>query len=252
MQKTAEFLTGWIYESVKAASVKGVVFGLSGGIDSAVVSVLCKRAFPRDCLGVIMPCHSVGEDQRHAEMVAKKFDIPCRAIELGNVFDALSRALGNEIWGAGHRGKIDLEQANIKPRLRMTVLYYFANLNCYLVAGSGNRSELAVGYFTKYGDGGVDIMPIAGLIKRQVVELAKYLEIPREIIQKPPSAGLWEGQTDEVEMGVTYEELDSYLLGHQGSTHAIEKIESMMKQNAHKRIPPLSPSEKDVPGALYN
>ena len=91
-------------ESVKAASVKGVVFGLSGGIDSAVVSVLCKRAFPRDCLGVIMPCHSVGEDQRHAEMVAKKFDIPCRAIELGNVFDALSRALGNEIWGAGHRG----------------------------------------------------------------------------------------------------------------------------------------------------
>src|SRR4030042_286753 len=250
MQKTAEFLTRWIYESVKAASVNGVVFGLSGGIDSAVVSVLCKRAFPQYCLGVIMPCYSAGEDQRHAEMVAQKFDIPYKGVEVSNVFDALGRALGNEMQGAGHRGKLDLERANIKPRLRMTVLYYFANLNCYLVAGSGNRSELAVGYFTKYGDGGGDIMPIAGLAKRQVVELAKYLEIPREIIQKPPSAGLWVGQTDEVEMGITYADLDSYLLNHKGSTHAAEKIETMMKQSVHKRIAPLSPSAENVPGGI--
>jgi NAD+ synthase len=120
----------------------------------------------------------------------------------------------------------------------MLTLYYFANQLEYMVVGSGNWSELAIGYFTKYGDGGADILPLGNLVKGQVRELARFLDIPPPIIDKPPSAGLWEGQTDEGELGFSYEELDRYLVAGQASSELREKIEARIAASAHKRLPP--------------
>ena len=123
----------------------------------------------------------------------------------------------------------------------MASLYYHANRLNYMVVGASNRSELSTGYFTKWGDGGVDIMPIGNLVKKQVVELARYLGIPEEIIKKPPSAGLWQGQTDEGEMGLTYQDLDNYLTIGRATAEIKNKIETMMAKAQHKRIMPPIP-----------
>ncbi|MCK4307002.1 NAD(+) synthase, partial [candidate division WOR-3 bacterium] len=133
--------------------------------------------------------------------------------------------------------------ANLKPRLRMLILYYFANKLNYLVAGTGNKSELTVGYFTKYGDGGVDILPLGGLLKTQVIELAKELKIPQKIIEKVPSADLWKGQTDEGELGISYAELDKIILaiesGNSETTDpmVLNKLRNLMQVSEHKRLP---------------
>ncbi len=133
---------------------------------------------------------------------------------------------------------------NLKARLRMLTLYYFASRLKYVVAGSSNRSELSLGYFTKYGDGGADILPLGNIVKGQVRELASFLVIPREIIDKPPSAGLWPGQTDESELGLSYEELDHYLITGEASSELREKIESMIAAAKHKCcLPPVASFE---------
>lgn len=238
-EELADMIVSWVKEVVANASGKGVVFGLSGGIDSSVVAVLCKRACPESSLGVIMPCYSSETDREHAELVAKKFQIPFEVVVLDSVFDALVKAF--PLLGGSDESQARLAVANIKPRLRMITLYYFANRLGYLVVGAGNRSELSVGYFTKYGDGGVDIMPLGNLVKSQVRDLARYLGIPQVIIDKPPSAGLWEGQTDEAEMGVTYHQLDRYLTSGQAEEEIKGKIDSMVVKSAHKRSLPLLP-----------
>jgi len=157
---------------------------------------------------------------------------------LDPVFDAVKKALPS----AGFDAETEkLAQANLKPRLRMLTLYYLANRLGYLVVGSGNRSELEVGYFTKYGDGGVDILPLGNLLKSEVWELARYLGIPEEIISKPPSAGLWPGQTDEGELGISYEELDRYLMSGEASAEVKQRIEALSRSSSHKRCPPPSP-----------
>ena len=133
--------------------------------------------------------------------------------------------------------KQQVPRANIKPRLRMTSLYFLANSLNFLVAGTGNRSELALGYFTKYGDGGVDVLPIGHLLKSEVRSLAKELGVPQPILDKPPSAGLWAGQTDEAEMGFTYEMLEAYLMGGAPavSPDVARRIEELQRASAHKR-----------------
>ena len=230
-----EKLISWIRDKVLAAGCKGIVVGMSGGLDSSVLAVLCQRAFPQNMLGVLMPCHSNQEDGEHAQIVASKFSIPTKIVVLDTVFDTLLKAVANDkVESTASR----LAKANLKVRLRMLTLYYFANQLKYMVAGSGNRSELSVGYFTKYGDGGVDILPLGNLVKRQVKELASFLGIPQQIIDKPPSAGLWEGQTDEGELGLSYKELDRYLVTGEASNALREKIESMISASNHKRLPP--------------
>jgi NAD+ synthase len=171
----------------------------------------------------------------HARMVAEKFSIPTRTVALDSVFDALLKVLPED--------KIDpdasrLAQANIKARLRMLTLYYFANRLKYIVVGAGNRDELAIGYFTKYGDGGVDIQPLGNLLKGELKELARFLGVPEPIINKPPSADLWEGQTDEGELGFGYDELDRYLATGKASAEIKKRIESMTRATEHKRQPP--------------
>ena len=227
----------WIKERVTSAGCKGAILGMSGGVDSAVIAVLCQRAFPQNTLAINLPCYSNPEDQEHARLAAEKFAIPYKVIILDGIYDNLLKILPQD--------KVDavldrLAQSNLKVRLRMVTLYYHANRLKYMVVGSGNRSELSIGYFTKWGDGGVDILPIGNLVKKQVVELAQFLAIPKEIIAKPPSAGLWQGQTDEDEMGITYNILDTYLTTGKANAKAKEKIESMMTSAQHKRtLPPI-------------
>ena len=235
-EQLVEELVSWVRDKVSAAGCGGVVLGLSGGLDSSVLAVLCRRAFPKSTLGLIMPCHSSREDMEHAQAVASRFSIPTKLVALEPVFSTLLKVLPeNRVEPAVSQ----LAEGNLKARLRMLIIYYFANRLNYLVAGSGNRSELSVGYFTKYGDGGVDILPLGNLVKAQVKELAGFLGIPREIIDKPPSAGLWQGQTDEAELGLTYEELDHYLITGEAGSELRNKIESMIACSDHKRLPPL-------------
>ena len=237
-EQLAEKLVLWIKDKVLTAGCKGVVVGMSGGLDSSVLAVLCQRAFPKNMLGLIMPCHSRPEDKAHAQAVAGKFSIPTAEVVLDDIFTALLQKLPDYKTDSpvSH-----IAQANLKVRLRMLTLYYIANQLKYMVAGPSNRSELSVGYFTKYGDGGVDIMPLGNLVKGQVKELASFLGIPQSIIDKPPSAGLWEGQTDEGELGFSYDELDRYLLTGEASAEVREKIESMITASEHKRsLPPIA------------
>jgi NAD+ synthase len=238
MEELASKLIDWIKEQVAIAKRRGVVFGLSGGLDSAVVAVLCKRAFPDNTMALIMPCHSSETDIEHAEAVASKFHIPTNTIALEGVFYSLLKALP---IGDCELANNHLAGANLKPRLRMLALYYLATQLNYLVVGTGNRSEISIGYFTKYGDGAADILPLGNLVKNQVRELAVYLDIPKEIIQKPPSAGLWAGQTDEEEMGITYDELDRYLLTGHAAEEVKKKIDTRITGSSHKRALPAVP-----------
>lgn len=234
-QQLTEKLVSWIRDKVATAGGKGAVVGLSGGLDSSVTVGLCRRAFPEDTLAVIMPCHSSDEDLEHARMVADQLSVPTKTVTLDTTYDTLLKALPDDRAAARVSR---LAQANLKPRLRMLTLYYFANRLNYMVVGSSNRDELTLGYFTKYGDGGVDIQPLGSLLKGQVRELAKFLGIPQPIIDKPPSAGLWEGQTDEEELGVGYAELDLYLASGEASAAIKKRTESMIAASRHKRQPP--------------
>lgn len=235
-------LAGWIGAQVRSAGKKGVVLGLSGGVDSAVVAALSKLALDDKVLGLILPCKSHAEDIRLAREVAKVFGISTREVALDNLFDELAASCPE-----ANR----LARANIKPRLRMVMLYYFANTLGYLVAGTGNKSELTVGYFTKYGDGGVDILPLGNLLKKDVNKLASELGVPRAVIERPPSAGLWEGQTDEGEMGITYDELDRAITGIEAEkTENIDKkilakVKKLMRDSKHKKckVPAYEPGK---------
>lgn len=229
----ADAIATWIAEQIKASGQTGAVLGLSGGIDSAVVAGLCARAVGKEnVLGVIMPSHSAGMDAEHARLTAQAWGIESTEIELSGMYDRMIAALppGN-----------DMANANIKPRLRMITLYHHANTLRRLVVGTGNKSELMIGYFTKYGDGGVDLLPIASLYKHQVRELAREIGVPEAIITKPPSAGLWTGQTDENEMGISYEVLDRTLealeTGHTAGIDdaTLNKVRRMVDTSAHKR-----------------
>ncbi len=230
-------LVEWIRERVAEAGCRGTVFGLSGGVDSSTVASLCKRAFPNDCLGLIMPCHSDPADMEHALLLASKADIPHKVVSLDAVYDGLLKEIG-DVGLAERKG---VAKANLKPRLRMATIYYHANALRYIVAGTGNKSEATVGYFTKYGDGGVDILPIGNLVKAEVYGLAEHLGVPKEIIEKPPTAGLWADQTDEAEMGLAYRDLDKYILTGEAPKEVKEKIEGMRRASEHKRRMPLVP-----------
>ncbi|MGC9445122.1 MAG: NAD+ synthase [Candidatus Methanospirareceae archaeon] len=239
-------ISDWIRERVDAADARGVVLGMSGGLDSSVAAVLCKRAFPAATLGLILPCNSPAEDVTHARVVAEQFGIEAQEFDLSHIFSAFLTLLAERPGGVVNR-EADIAVANLKPRLRMICLYYFANKRNYLVVGTGNKSELAIGYFTKYGDGAADILPLGDILKTEERALAEELGIPREIIEKPPSAGLWEGQTDEGEIGMSYEMLDRVLtLLERGNAdmsqgefdpEAVARVIRMTEQSRHKREP---------------
>ncbi len=228
-------LVTWIKEQITRADCQGAVVGLSGGIDSSVTAALCKKAFPETTLGVIMPCESQPQDGKDAQFLAEQLNIDYKVILLDQTYQTLLKALHNS-EAPTHK----LAYANIKPRLRMTTLYFYANLTNSLVVGTDNRSELKIGYFTKYGDGGIDITPLGNLVKTEVQELARLLDIPQPIREKRPSAGLWLGQEDEVELGFGYQDLDYYILNKSAEPAIKERIDSLAKKNNHKlKLPPI-------------
>lgn len=227
-------ISEWIRQKVKEAGAEGVVVGISGGVDSSVVASLAKKAVGEKVLGVIMPCHSEPLDEKYAWLVAEKLKIKAERVVLDSLYDRFS-----ELLPSGKR----LALANLKARLRMATLYYFANNLNYLVVGTGNKSEISVGYFTKYGDGGCDILPLGDLLKTEVRKLARVLELPEEIINRVPSAGLWGGQTDEEEMGLRYEDLDeiiSAIEAGKGSLtpkEVVARVKRLIEASQHKRSP---------------
>jgi len=227
-------IVSWLRKHVQAAGAKGCVLGLSGGLDSSVVGVLCKQAFPENVLGLLMPCFSQAQEMRDAQELAEKFSIPTKLIDLEPAYNQLYVQLEGKAYDPK---EMNLAVANLKPRLRMIALYYHANQLDYLVVGTGNRSELEMGYFTKYGDGGVDLLPLGGLLKTEVKKLAAELGIPNKIIEKAPTAGLWPGQTDEGEMGITYAELDRILSGKiEGiAKNKVEMVRQKGISSRHKR-----------------
>ena len=242
-EKIVTYLESWIGARFAESGAKGAVLGISGGIDSAVLTgLLCRTIGADNVTGVIMPCHSMAIDEEYARLLVPAFGINVVKVDLSGTYDAMMAALA--ATGTSFDG---LPSANIKPRLRMTTLYAIAQQRGALVCGGGNRDEVMYGYFTKYGDSGVDILPMADLLKGEVRNAAKFLGVPREIIDRPPTAGLWAGQTDESEMGLTYDDLDMYLATGEGTEEVRTKIEKAMARSAHKRkFAPMAVLPKDL------
>ena len=234
-----EKIVNWLKDYISESGIKGFVVGISGGIDSAVTSVLCaETGYP--VLAVSMPLHqnkilhSMSELQK--DYLASKYDNVTRSnIDLSKTYDAFKDAVPSS----------DLGYANSKARLRMTTLYGLTADHNYLVVGTGNKVEdFGVGFFTKYGDGGVDLSPIADLTKTQVYELAKEMGIPQKIQDAPPTDGLWEdGRQDEDQLGATYAELE-WAMEYNGSSRptqrqnkVLEIYEKHHEANKHKMLP---------------
>ena len=231
-QKEFENRVAWIRELVKQAGVKGIVYGNSGGKDSALAGVLCKAACD-NTVGIILPCGTsvnYGSDRDDALRVAEQFHIETRTVDITPVRDAAVASL---------EGVTSLNASavsNMAPRLRMMTLYSVAAAESRLVCGTGNKSEIFMGYFTKWGDGGSDFDPIADLTVTEIFEFMDYLDLPMTIQKKAPSAGLFEGQTDEKEMGVSYDAIDRYIRGEAVSPEEKAVIERYHRNSEHKRI----------------
>ncbi|HUR25670.1 MAG TPA: NAD+ synthase [Candidatus Thermoplasmatota archaeon] len=235
-------ITAFIARHIEAAGAKGVVLGASGGLDSAVVAALCVKALgKRNVVCVILPSpDSDPKDEAHARLSCKSLGVTPILRPIGPVLEGFETSLA---------GKPDKRvKGNAKSRSRMMLLYAEAQSRGMLVCGTGNKSELLTGYFTKHGDGGVDLQPIGDLYKTQVRELGKHLGVPKPILSKPPSAGLYPGQTDEADMGLTYEQLDAILRGMELNhplptivrktgldASLVRKVDRMVRSTEHKR-----------------
>lgn len=230
LKSRVEFIKG-IMTSAKA---DGIVFGNSGGKDSALVGILCKMACD-NTVGVIMPCCSdrnYGEDKSDAESVSGKFNIESRLVDLTSTRETILQEITKVTTPN------DMAVKNIAPRLRMTTLYAIAAAENRLVAGTGNSCETFVGYFTKWGDGACDFNPISDLSVSEIYQFLEYLGAPLEVITKAPSAGLFDGQTDESELGVTYKEIEQFIKGETIDENSARIIERYNKNSEHKRQNP--------------
>lgn len=246
--RTCEEILSFIREKVRDSGSKGVVLGISGGLDSSTAAYLCVRALGRHrVLGLLMPDEATSsQDLEDAKLVVRGLKIPHRLLDLKPLCERIFPLLRGDRNARG----------NVKARLRMVLLYYAANSKKLLVVGTSDRSELLMGYFTKYGDGGADLLPLGGLFKTQVRELARYLGVPERIVSKPSTPGFWPGQTAEGELGVSYEVLDSILhlrldLGKDlppiqkklgVSKELIERLLRRVEATEHKRRPPPFPT----------
>lgn len=232
-KKEFENRVAFVKELLAESGAKGIVYGNSGGKDSALVGIICKAACD-NTVGLIMPCSSRRNyelDAKDGETVAKQFNIETRTIDLTPVKEAMLTQLGSVTEVS------KMADVNIAPRLRMTTLYAVAASEGRLVAGTGNRSEAYVGYFTKWGDGAHDFNPIGDLTVTEIFEFLRYLNAPSCIIDKAPSAGLFDGQTDEQEMGFKYADLDEFLLSGHTDEKAMAIIDRMHRGSEHKRKP---------------
>lgn len=246
-EKIIDIITEFTKKKIEESGSKGIVIGLSGGLDSTVTAYLCTKALGKDkILGLILPSGiNNPKDIEDAVKVAEELEIKYEILDINESVESFQKMC--------HKcSKNKLANGNLMSRIRMLLLYYYSNTLEYLVVGTGNRTELFVGYFSKYGDGGVDFLPIGDLYKTEVYKIAEYLRIPRSIIEKSPSAGLWENQTDEKELGISYDLLDQilyHMLDEKLSTEEIIirlnigkeevlKVKDMVALAEHKLYPP--------------
>ena len=248
-EKDVEELIGFIRDAIKATGCGGVVMGLSGGIDSAVVAKLCVEAIGADnVLCVFMPSRvTAADDYRITSDLCAEWGIEYRILDVQPAVDSLSAILTTST-------DTPLDRGNIAARCRMIVLYNLAKKYGRVVLGTSNESEIMMGYFTKFGDGACDITPLSGMYKTHVRQIAGILGIPEEIIKRPPTAGLWVGQTDEDDMGISYDALDVILYSMElersdteiakATGVPVEKISDIrntIEKSEHKRMPPIHP-----------
>lgn len=241
VNKTIAQRVEWIKSILAESGAKGVIYGNSGGKDCTLVGALCKMATD-NVLGVIMPCGSsrnYGSDRDDAIDAGNKFGIEQIEVDLTETKGCFMKALGGNLE-ENHVSDYALKMAgaNVNPRLRMSVLYALGQSKGYLVAGTGNLCEITMGYFTKWGDGACDFNPIADLTVPEIYELLSALDAPENIISKAPSAGLYEGQTDEKDMGVTYGAITAYCRGGEVDEDDRKKIDRAYRSTAHKRRMP--------------
>jgi len=239
-------ITQFIKEYAEKAGKNRIVIGLSGGIDSSLIAKLASISIGNENVFTIFLPETATplNDFEHSRMIAKNLNVSYEIIDISSIIHSL----------VSHEEEINrIALGNIKARIRMVYLYKYANKIDALVCGTSNKTELLLGYFTKYGDGGSDFMPIGDLYKTQVYQIARYLKLPEEIINKPPTAGLWKGQTDEKELGLSYEKIDKILYGIETKMELkkiadfagvdikeVERIYEMVRKNEHKRrLPPI-------------
>lgn len=235
-KRETEERIAFIKNIMRESGADGIIFGNSGGKDSALVGILCKMAC-ENTVGIIIPCQSkrnFDEDLEDANAIAEKFGIDTKIVDISGL-----KSLAIRIFGDSTK-LTDSAIANIAPRLRMLTLYTIGASENRIVAGTGNRSEIYMGYFTKWGDGAFDFNPIADLTVNEVYEFLEYLGAPQNIIAKAPSAGLFEGQTDEKEMGISYSAIDNYLLNGTATEANLKIIERFHRVSEHKRNLPLT------------
>ena len=242
--KIQNSIESFLAESIAKSGASGLVFGLSGGIDSAAIAHICARSLKEKTLALIMPDSRVSpkEETEDALHTVDKLGLDYKLIDISMIHSQFANILEPEEKSLG----------NLRARIRATLLYYHANLRNYLVMGSSDKSEQLIGYFTKFGDGSADVLPIVSLYKTQIRGLAKHLGVKESIIQKKSSPHLWKGHIAEDEIGVSYEEIDSILycmadknmplndihLTTQIDMTKIEKIHQLYKKSEHKRIMP--------------
>ena len=223
----------WIKERVKAAHATGVTIGVSGGKDSSVVLGLVVKALgAENVTAVTMPCGKLNKDVYDAQRICDHLGVKLITIDIKHQYESILEAI-EAIEPASEMAK-----SNIMPRIRMTTLYTIAQTRNQLVVGTDNLSEQIMGYFTKWGDGAYDFNPIADLVVSEVIELGLMLGLPSDLVKKVPSAGLWEGQTDEKEMGVTYKAIEEYIKTGKTDEASMEIIKKTYERTKHKREMP--------------
>ena len=231
----------WIKEQIEIAKVNGVVLGMSSGVDCSVVARLCQNAGVNTHL-IIMP---YGEDMNNSKNYSdameliNKFNFDYHTFDIKPAVDSIQISNDSEIIKNVNLTSIELSKANIRPRIRMTYLYQYAQIKNLLVIGTSNLSERTVGYSTKWGDGASDLNPLGMVTKKEVYILAKYLGVPECIINKKPSADLWEGQTDEEELGIKYEQIDEYIIKGTCGDDEVDNIIKTKQQRAMHKINPI-------------
>lgn len=235
-KKETEKIIEFIQNYYKENNLKGAIIGISGGKDSAVVAALFTKALGKEnVIGLTMPCHSNIQDKNDAEIISKHFGFKLYNFDLTNTYDTFKENFKNQ-----KELKTKNSDINLKPRLRMATLYYFATLlteikqKPFIVAGTGNKCEIYVGYFTKGGDGMSDINVLANYTVSEVIKIGKYLNVPKEILYKTPSDGL-SSQTDEDKLGVTYKEIEDYLNKNIINEKSKQIIENLHNKNKHKK-----------------
>ena len=238
VEKETKNVIDFIRKYYQENNLKGAILGISGGKDSAVVAALMVEALGKEnVIGVTLPCHSKEEDKTDAKLISDYYGFELINFDITNTFDTFKQELSK--LGEYTDEQLKNSDINLKPRLRMATLYYLSalystlNNKTYLVAGTSNKCELYVGYFTKGGDSVHDISPIADFTVEEVIKIGKYLKVPDKVLYKAPNDGL-SNQTDEDKLGVTYQDIAKYMNGEQLDEITKEKIEKLHKNNIHK------------------